>query len=116
MGKKLSAEERACIDGWNDVFADSGWTLKSLADLVSIDHRSFKKYLDYHRFPRVKNLEKMEIAMLEAKKTPRIKFHPSYGYATEEQIRQLKTMGVCIERDMLLKKIEEQTKKKGKYV
>lgn len=43
---------------------------------------------------------------------PRIPFHPAYGYATEEQIRQLENMGLGPQRDYLLKQIEEQTKRK----
>jgi len=44
----------------------------------------------------------------------RLKKHPSYGYAYPEQIERLQEIGLCPERDRILKKITEQTKAKGK--
>lgn len=43
-----------------------------------------------------------------------IPYHPSYGYATEEQIKQLIELKDGCEYKPLLKKIELQTKKRGK--
>ena len=43
-----------------------------------------------------------------------MKKHPSFGYATEEEIKQLQTMGHCPQRDMILKAIEKRTLLKGK--
>lgn len=44
---------------------------------------------------------------------PRIPYHPAYGYATPEQIEQLKTLKDGTEYKQLWKIIECQTKKKG---
>lgn len=43
-----------------------------------------------------------------------IPFHPSYGYATAEQIDKLKELKVGPDYHRLLKEIEKQTKAKGK--
>lgn len=40
--------------------------------------------------------------------------HPSYGWATPEQMKRLSELGLCPERDMLFETIKQQTKKKGK--
>ena len=39
-----------------------------------------------------------------------LQYHPSYGYATKSHINQLKKLGVCAERDQILKDIATQTK------
>lgn len=44
---------------------------------------------------------------------PRIPYHPAYGYATPEQVEELKRLGRGPDYDQLWKKIEYQTKKKG---
>lgn len=47
-------------------------------------------------------------------KKPDIKNHPSYGYATDDQIERLKVIGICPEYHQIMKAIAEQTKRKGK--
>lgn len=45
----------------------------------------------------------------------RITWHPSYGWATPEQIDRIMGMGVCPERDKLIKEVYAQQKQyKGK--
>lgn len=36
--------------------------------------------------------------------------HPSFGYATLEEIEQLKTMGLCPDRDDLISIIKKRTR------
>lgn len=64
--------------------------------------------------PNEKNKEKAESIMEDLYKKKRIQRHPSYGYATEEQIERLKQLGPCAERDLLMKQIDKQTKTHGK--
>lgn len=52
--------------------------------------------------------------MFQAAKKPRLKYHPSYGYATEEQIAELKNCGVGPRMEQILKEISKQTFAKGK--
>lgn len=47
-------------------------------------------------------------------KKPDIPYHPAYGYATEEQIEKLKSLGHGPDYDLLWKTIEKQTKKRGR--
>lgn len=54
----------------------------------------------------------METIMFGTKRPP-IPKHPAYGYATEEQIEKLKTLGLGADFDEVWKQIAIQTKKKG---
>lgn len=99
---------------WKDILEQSTYSDTTLADIAKIDVCSFRKYINNERTPRKKNMKIMEEIMDFAKKEPKLTFHPSYGYASEHQINKLKTLGVCIERDLILKQIEKQTKNRGK--
>lgn len=101
---------------WDKVYLESAYTIRALSEVSDVDECSVRKYLTCDRIPRGKNLKKMETAMFKIQKKPRLQFHPSYGYATPEQIDRLKTVGVGAEMDALLKEIEKQTKSRGKYV
>lgn len=48
------------------------------------------------------------------KDNPLIEKHPSYGYATPEQIDRLKEIGICPERDAIMSDIEKQNRLKGR--
>lgn len=56
----------------------------------------------------------LEKLMFELSKKKRIERHPSYGYATPEQIEKLKGYVTEIERESIMKQIEKQTKLRGK--
>ena len=47
-------------------------------------------------------------------KQEKLGFHKSYGYASEEDIKKIMSMGECPERKALIKKIEKLNKSKGK--
>jgi hypothetical protein len=93
--------------GWGKIFDGSGYCTKSLAEMVKLDESSFRKYLNCDRVPRATNHSKMEKAMKLASQLPRLQFHPSYGYATPDQIERLKTMKAGPDMNQLLKEIEE---------
>jgi len=44
----------------------------------------------------------------------KIEFHPSFGFATPWQIKRLDEIGICAERDRIMRDIATQTKKRGK--
>lgn len=46
--------------------------------------------------------------------TSRLKFHPSFGYATPEQIERLQAMNLGPDRDALISEIRTQTQKMKK--
>lgn len=101
---------------WAEIYENSAYTIESLSKLAKVDGGSIRKYLWTSRTPRKSNMIKMEIAMYKAQKKPRLLRHPSYGYATEEQIKRLHEIGMCPERDMIMKEIEKQTANRGKYI
>lgn len=64
--------------------------------------------------PQPKNYERIVKIMTQLMDMPRPKKHPSFGYATPEEIKRLDQMGISPERDALLKRIEARTEAKGK--
>lgn len=102
--------------GWDKMYLENGYTLSGLSKLARIDEGSISQYIRCLRIPRKKNLEKMEKAMFQAAQKPRLKFHQSYGYATEEQIKRLEQIGLGPEHDSILKEIEKQSSSNGKYI
>lgn len=77
---------------WEKAYEECGYTYRGIARISGIDAHSVSEYIRCLRVPRKKNLEKMEKAMQRAVNLKRIPFHPSYGFATEEQIHKLKTL------------------------
>ncbi len=63
-----------------------------------------------------KNKQKIEEIMSKISKQPKLVKHPSYGYATEDEIEKLKTLGICPERSMIIARIDKRAKSKGKGV
>jgi len=70
----------------------------------------------YRGVQPIKNKEKIDKIMEHISKSPRMVKHPSFGYATEDEIKKLQTMGHCPDRDLILKAIEKRTATKGKGV
>lgn len=101
---------------WTKAYDGCAYNMAAFAELAKIDEGSVRQYLRGLRVPRKTNLAKLEKAMLEATQKPRLERHPSYGYATDEQIQRLKSIGVGPQMDMLLKQIARQTETKGKYI
>lgn len=100
---------------WEKIYDQCGYRAATLAEIAKIDEGSFRKYLKRERIPRDLNKAKMVKVMKIASQIPRLQFHPSYGYATPEQIERLKSIGSGPEMEYLLKQIEEQTRNKGKF-
>jgi hypothetical protein len=53
---------------------------------------------------------RMESIMSPANEDGRLKWHPSYGYTTREQIERLKNLGIGPDLELVLKEIKKQTK------
>lgn len=68
----------------------------------------------YRDVKPTKNKKIIEEIMEKIANSPRLIKHPSYGYATQEEIEKLKTVGIGPDRDFILKQIEKRTKNKGK--
>lgn len=101
---------------WREIFHNTGYTLRGLVGLSGICETSIRGYLFEDVVPRKKNKAMMEGAMFTAAQKPKLKLHPSYGYATEQQIKRLSEIGIGPEHEQILKAIEQQTKNRGKYI
>lgn len=82
----------AAQHSWFERYEACGYTYQGISRISKMDAGQISAYIQRKKIPRQKNLEKMEKIMLGAEKLKRIPFHPSYGFATEEQIHKLKTL------------------------
>lgn len=105
-------------DDWGDILYGSMYTVYHVCSMIGIVPSTFVNWTraENRSTPNKKNHERTRKVMSEVIKNPRIQKHPSFGYATEDQIRKLKELGLCPERDSILAKIEKQNKAKGKLV
>lgn len=102
-------------DHWAAIYNESAYSEETLANHVGVTIPQLHKYISGTTKPRKKNftlmIEAMKMALTAKGK---IEFHPSYGYATTEQIARLREIGLCPERDQILKDIEQQTRHRGR--
>ncbi len=92
---------------WKLIIDDSPYTLTGFINAFKFNYSSVRAWVDCKYAPRDKNLNKMETALSKIQLEKKIPFHKSYGYATEEQIRKLESLGLgawsgsgsCFERD-----------------
>jgi len=98
---------------WKDIVEYSDWTIPDIARVYGVAYGQLLSYLHVTTVPK-KNMPKMLKIMEKIMKSPRMKKHPSFGYATEDEIKKLQTMGHCPDRDLILKAIEKRTSSQGK--
>lgn len=99
---------------WKLIVYDSIYTIKLLSELVKINKCQFGRYVNQSQKPSNKNLEKVIYAMEIASKNKKQKRHPSFGWATKEEIEKITNLGVSPERDRILREIKDRSKRKGK--
>lgn len=95
-----------------EILNESAYTVKSIATILECSESSVYRWASGRGYPSRKLTEKIKEEIMG--KGRRIQKHPSYGYATEEQIKQIMSMGMSPERDVLMRKISIQQKRKGK--
>lgn len=101
-------------EAWPYIYENCALSIQAISDDFNIDERNLRDWIRSVRVPRAKNFERMVEIMGKLIEDKKLEYHPSYGYATEQQIEKLKTLGHCPERDAILKAIEKQTKNRGK--
>lgn len=102
---------------WRGIIEESRYTITAIVEAHELKERTVSGWLqkkDPIR-PTKKNFAKFEGIMKKISKEPKIPFHPSYGYATPEQIEKLNSLPLGADRNYLLRQIEKQNEKKGKY-
>lgn len=95
---------------------NSCYTNNHVASLLSVHPNTLRDWMDEQKEqkPNNKNQKKMEEVLPDILKNKRMERHPSFGYATKDQIEKLKTLPVGLERTALLEKIAKQSKMKSK--
>jgi hypothetical protein len=102
---------------WAKIFSESGYSIEWLHKETGINVPSLNKYIYNSRKPRKLNRIKMEKAMSKMSKgEKKLQRHPSFGYATAEQVELLNSLGLGPQRDFILSQIEKQNKSGGKIV
>lgn len=111
-------------DQWAEIFEQSDYTPEGASAQFGIPWATIKSWLycktDQQRgplplvTPSKKYRERAIEMMKNMNQTKRMEKHPSYGYATPEQIKQLETLGIGPQRDHILAQIEKQNKQQGK--
>lgn len=91
----------------------SDLTITGVSEEFGVPKSTLYAWVDKGVTPRGDNLEKKEKIMDYTKKNKRIEKHPSFGYATPEEIEKLKTAGKH-ERDKIMSNIKARTAKGGK--
>lgn len=100
---------------WRKIVDGSAYTPTAIMAQYNINESNFYGWLALRSSPREAAKERMidvMKALMSGEK--RIQKHPSYGYATPEQIEKLNKLGICPEREQILSQITKQNEKKGK--
>lgn len=99
---------------WGEIVEQSELGYPGVAKEYGVSYGLLRKYVRGMVVPRKRNYEKMEAIMSDLMKRPAMIKHPSFGYATPDEIEKLKTMGRGPEFDKLMGVIAKRTKKGGK--
>lgn len=101
-------------DDWQRIFNSSAVTLAYIERVHGLSESSLRKYLSGETTPREKNRAKMECAMKDALSNPRPEKHPSFGYATTEEIEAINTMGISPDYIAIMGRINTRNRCDGK--
>lgn len=99
---------------WRETIDESAYTYGAIMTEHKINPSSFNNWIHCKVVPFEKNIKKMEDILSKIQLEKKIPFHKSYGYATEEQIKKLESLGLGPDRDHVLKEIARQNETKGK--
>ncbi len=99
---------------WAAIVCQSRFDTAGIARRYNINAGTLSLYIRLLVKPREKTKQKVIEIMKDLINKPKAPFHPSYGYATPEEIEKIKSMGVGPDRDYLLKKIAQRSAKGGK--
>lgn len=101
-------------NAWNRIIDACDLSVAGISRQYEIAYSSLKNWLEDKATPRAKSRKAMEEVLMKLEKRPRIPFHPSYGYATAEQIARLKESIPEYDRKKILEQVEKQTRLQGK--
>lgn len=107
-------EEEAKLQKWNEVVDESIFTAAGIERAYDFCAGQVSRWLRGIVRPSKKSIERMEAVIVSINSKKRIPWHPSFGYATPEQIERLKKSIHPLERDAIMKQIDKQTKLGGK--
>lgn len=99
---------------WEDVVEACNLSFAGIGRRFEVAHTNLCNWFYRGVSPSKKSRVKMESIIMQLKKTKRIPFHPSYGYATPEQMEKLRSPLQEWERNKIMEQVAKQTKLRGK--
>lgn len=99
---------------WGAIVDASIYELASVGRVYGIDAGQLSRYIRGLSTPQTKTLERVTKIMTDLTKKPKLVKHPSFGYATPDEIEKITTMGICPQRDHILATIKKRNETKGK--
>lgn len=109
-----NAAQEIDLDRWESTIDAGNLTIEGIGRAYDISANSLHKWLAGERKPRATSVKKMEEILNDLQKTKRIPYHPSFGYATSEQIARLKESISEMEREKIMTQITKQSRTQGK--
>lgn len=103
---------------FSELLDASIYTIQGASNVLEVGKHTISSWIREEKpaTPNDENKEKVLkfMSKLRRPESKRMKKHPSYGYATEAEIKRLKEIGICPEYKDIMEKIEKRTKAEGK--
>ena len=109
----IDLEECIAIRCIGTAIDESMYTTSGFCEEYGISRSSLRRWVLTETQPNEVNQKKIDKAMSEIIHKKKMKKHPSFGYATEQEIERLKTAQGA-ERNNILAAIKKRTKNGGK--
>ena len=94
------------------LYEECEYTIASLSLMNGVNRGTIRNWIEGGN--PAKRMQETYRKVKEQMESSKIKKHPSYGYATEQQIARLNEIGIGHERDQIMAAIAKQTKNRGK--
>jgi len=106
-------DDKINLDELKSIAQGCALTVGGIERTYEFSPQQVRNWLNGKVRPNAKNKLKLDGVFKMLKEKPRIPYHPSWGYATPEQIEK-KQQITPIERERIMKQIEKQTRLRGK--
>lgn len=110
----IDLEELIKMKELHQSIEESYYTVKTISEHLGIPQSNIYGWKSGRVEPKETSLKNVEKIMNFANEKKRLLRHPSYGYATKEQIDELMSLPPGPHKDQLLSKIKKQNLKSGK--
>ncbi|MBE0468116.1 MAG: hypothetical protein IBX55_01235 [Methyloprofundus sp.] len=101
---------------WRKAIESSAYSVRAISQKFSISSSTIARWMSSEDV-KVRDPEKAKEILSEIKAGPkRMPYHPSYGYATPDQVDALATLNIGPNRNEVMRTIKKQYQKQGKVL